>query len=89
MGKRIVSVFMTVMLLYGLVESLFVGGAVSAADLRAISAAAGGGSSTRNVALNAKVTASGQCNSSESAKFAVDGKPIPNGATTRRPRSNG
>ncbi|WP_068787218.1 glycoside hydrolase domain-containing protein [Paenibacillus phocaensis] len=74
MGKRIVSVFMTAMLLYGLVESLFAGGAVSAADLRAISAAAGGGSPTRNVALNAKVTASGQCNSSESAKFAVDGK---------------
>lgn len=74
MGKRIVSIFMTAMLLYGLVESLFAGGAVSASELRAVAAAAGGGTATRNVALNAKVTASGQCNSSESAKFAVDGK---------------
>ena len=65
---------MTLMLLYGLTESLFTQEIVSAADLRAAAAAAGGGAATQNVALNAKVTASGQCNSNENAGFAVDGK---------------
>ena len=74
MGKKIISVLMTLMLLYGLTESLFIHGIVSAADLRVAAAAAGGGTATQNVALNAKVTASGQCNSNENARFAVDGK---------------
>lgn len=75
MGKRIVSVFMAVMLLWGLVESMFAVGTVSAAaGQRAFAAKAGSGTATRNVALNAQVTASGQCQSSEGPTYAVDGK---------------
>lgn len=74
MGKKIISVLMTIMLLYGLTESLFTSGIVSAADLRVAAAAAGGGTATQNVALSAKVTASGQCNNNEGARFAIDGK---------------
>ncbi len=71
MKKRIFAALMTVLLLSGLVQSM-IPGAVP------VSAAAAGsavqGEPTRNVALNATVTASGQCNSNEAAKFAVDGK---------------
>ncbi|MEC0329445.1 glycoside hydrolase family 92 protein [Paenibacillus macerans] len=71
MKKRIFAALMTVLLLCGLIESM-IPGAVP------VSAAAAGpavqGEPTRNVALNASVTASGQCNSSEAAKFAIDGK---------------
>ncbi|RRJ64020.1 carbohydrate-binding protein [Paenibacillus oralis] len=71
MKKRIFAALMTVLLLCGLIQSM-IPGAVP------VSAAAAGpavqGEPTRNVALNAAVTASGQCNSNEAAKFAVDGK---------------
>lgn len=59
------------LLLFSLLESLIPG-------LSPVTTAASGtlvqGEPTRNVALNAAVTASGQCNSNEAGKFAVDGK---------------
>lgn len=68
MRKKLISIIMTALLLFGMIESLAIGVVAAAADASAQAA------QTKNVALNAQVTASGQCNSSESGKFAVDGK---------------
>ncbi|WP_044479804.1 GH92 family glycosyl hydrolase, partial [Paenibacillus antibioticophila] len=71
MKKRFFAIIMTLLLLFSLLESLIPG-------LSPVTTAASGtlvqGEPTRNVALNAAVTASGQCNSNEAGKFAVDGK---------------
>ncbi|CAH0119953.1 hypothetical protein PAE9249_02462 [Paenibacillus sp. CECT 9249] len=73
MGKRIFAMLMTVTLLYGLIGT--VGSAWAAEPVpMAFDASAAQAVPTTNVALNAQVTASGQCNSNENAKFAVDGK---------------
>ncbi|MCM3781348.1 glycoside hydrolase family 92 protein [Neobacillus mesonae] len=76
MWKKLLSVFMSIMLIYSLVEGLVTNAAVSAAAERAFSSVgmANQGTPTRNVALEAEVTSSGQCNSSEGPTFAVDGK---------------
>lgn len=66
--KKIISVVMTVLFLYSMLAPLALE-VVSAATNPSIQE-----SVTRNVALNAMVTASGQCNTNESATAAVDGK---------------
>ncbi|MCS7463154.1 glycoside hydrolase family 92 protein [Paenibacillus doosanensis] len=68
MWKKIISVVMTGVFVYSMLTP-FAMGTVSAAPDNALPVA-----ETRNVALNAKVTASGQCNANESASAAVDGK---------------
>ncbi|MFG1732963.1 GH92 family glycosyl hydrolase [Paenibacillus sp. 843] len=70
MGKKIISMLMTVLLLYGFMEPALSAGFAWAAS----SSTAVAGAETRNVALGAQVTASGQCNSNEGPGFAVDGK---------------
>ncbi|MFC0335659.1 GH92 family glycosyl hydrolase, partial [Paenibacillus sepulcri] len=67
MWKKLISIVMTALFLYGMLEPL-TWSAVSAApvDAQAVE--------TRNVALNATATSSGQCNANEAASFAVDGK---------------
>lgn len=66
--KKKISVVMTVLFLYSMLAPLALE-VVSAATNPSIQEI-----ETRNVALNATVTASGQCNTNESASSAVDGK---------------
>ncbi len=69
MRKQLISIVMTVIFLYSSMLNPLALDTVSAASDSSIQDVA-----TRNVALNAKVTASGQTNNNEAASFAVDGK---------------
>ncbi|GIO64246.1 glycoside hydrolase domain-containing protein [Paenibacillus cineris] len=68
MGKRLVSIAILVLLMCA---ALF---PVQTVTVSAAAVSSAGGEQTRNVALNAKVTVSGQCNNNESGSKAVDGK---------------
>lgn len=69
MRKQLFAILMSLLMLLGLLDSV-------TAFTVTVSAADAGLEvyPTRNVALGAKVTASGQCNNNERADFAVDGK---------------
>lgn len=69
MRKQLFSILMSLLMLLGLLDS------VAAFTVTASAAEAGlEVYPTKNVALGAKVTSSGQCNINERAEFAIDGK---------------
>ena len=68
MGKKLLSMFMIVLILLTMLEPL------SSDSVMAVSESHPQESKTTNVALNAKATASGQCNEYEKPSFAVDGR---------------
>jgi predicted alpha-1,2-mannosidase len=68
MWKKLISVVMTVLFLCSMLTPLTLGTVSAASNVSTQ------GVETRNVALNAKATASGQCSNNESASSAVDGK---------------
>ncbi|UJF31490.1 GH92 family glycosyl hydrolase [Paenibacillus hexagrammi] len=70
MWKKLIPVWMMFLQLFGMVEPVAANTASSAPASFSTDQAV----KTRNVALDAQVTASGQCNSNEMGKYAVDGK---------------
>ncbi|WP_248930384.1 glycoside hydrolase domain-containing protein [Paenibacillus hamazuiensis] len=68
MWKKLISVVMTGLISFSLLTPLTLETASAASDPALQTA------ETRNVALNAAATASGQCNGNEGARYAVDGK---------------